>query len=377
MAVVGIVCEYNPFHLGHGKQIARIKQEDPEAVILCAMSGSFVQRGEPAVFPRLTRAEAAVRCGADLVVELPINVSLSSAEGFAEGAVKLLGALGAEKLCFGAETGSGEALMEAAKLLLDERLSIKLREYLDLGLSFPAARTKAFRDLGGNGELLEKPNNILGTEYCKAILRQGIPMEPMVIFRGGDYHAQAPDAFDPSATALRGLLARGEDIAPYVPEAALSAYEKANVHDLKTLEPAILARLRSMTEAEFEALPYGGEGLWRKLMHEARRGKTLEEILEAVKSKRYTRTRLNRMVLCAFLGLTSEDLHREAPYARILAISSRGRAILRQEHDVNLLHLGQKTQDPYAETERRLLALYALSSRVPEGPAPKEAVFLL
>lgn len=377
MAVVGIVCEYNPFHLGHARQMERIRAADPEAVILCAMSGAFVQRGEPAIYSRQVRAEAAVRCGADLVAELPVQVSLSSAEGFAEGAVKLLGALGAEYLCFGAETADADALMEAAGLLLDDRLPPALRGYLDAGLSFPAARERAFRDLGGDGDLLKSPNNILGVEYCKAILKLGLSVKPWPIARRGDYHAPLPEKEEPSATSLRTLLASGEDISSYVPPEALAAYRGENLHFLKEMEPAILGKLRSMTEAEFEAIPFGGEGLWRKLMAESRRCACLEELVDAVKSKRYTRTRICRMVLCAFLGLTAEDMTREAPYVRLLALSQRGRQALRREHGVRLLHPGEKSREDYAETERRILALYALSGAEREPPVPKERLFLL
>src|SRR5699024_5764102 len=142
MRSVGIVCEYNPFHLGHARQLEAVRRMAPEAAVVCLMSGFYVQRGQPAVFDRTVRTKAALLAGADLVLELPVTVSLRSAEGFAAGAVELLSRLGVEGLCFGAETADREQLLDTARVLLDSRLSEALRPYLDRGLSFPAARSR-------------------------------------------------------------------------------------------------------------------------------------------------------------------------------------------------------------------------------------------
>ena len=169
---VGIICEYNPFHLGHRKQIVRIREDfGADTGVVCAMSGNFVQRGHPAIFDKTRRAEAAVRSGADLVVELPVPVALSSAEGFAAGGVSLLSRL-CDGLCFGAETPDSEELLTAAQALLSEDFPPRLREQLATGKSFPAARQGALEAMGLSGSLLESPNNILAVEYCKAILAE-------------------------------------------------------------------------------------------------------------------------------------------------------------------------------------------------------------
>ena len=151
MKTVGIVAEYNPFHAGHRKQFDRVKAEfGGETAIVCAMSGNYVQRGAPAVMDKTLRAKAAVACGADLVVELPTTVSLSSAEGFAAGGVGILSKL-CDTLCFGAETGEAELLMETARALLSEDFSPLLRRELDGGKSFPAARADALAQMGLSG----------------------------------------------------------------------------------------------------------------------------------------------------------------------------------------------------------------------------------
>lgn len=358
---VGIICEYNPIHLGHQKQIDHIRREfGAETGIICAMSGDYVQRGHPALLDKSLRAEAAVRCGADLVLELPVTTSLSSAEGFAGGGVAILSRL-CQGLCFGAETADTAALLATAQALLSDSFPPLLRRELDSGKSFPAARQRALEAMGLSGELLASPNNILAVEYCKAISRQKTAMQPLPIHRPGSYHARQADPDNPSATAVREGLLAGLDVSAFLPEQALMLLHHAPLHTLQAGERAVLAKLRTMTEAEFAALPYGSEGLWRKLMHASGREATLHSVAEAVKSKRYTRTRIDRMILCAFLGITQEILEAEIPYVRILAFNDRGRAILRgAKKDSFFRNAGQLTDHPLQQLERRWEDLYGL-----------------
>ena len=358
---VGIVCEYNPFHLGHRKQIDSIREKfGANTGIICAMSGNYVQRGHPAVFDKTIRAEAAIRCGADLVVELPVTTSLSSAEGFAAGGVAVLSRL-CDGLCFGAETADLRQLLGTAEALLSEDFPKLLRRELDTGRSFPAARQAALEKMGLPGAILESPNNILAVEYCKAILRQSSPMQPLPIFREGSYHAKEADFENPSATSLRIRLQNGLEISEYLPEPAGRVFAGAPIHTLEAGQRAVLSRLRTMEDAEFEALPFGSEGLWRKLMRESRTQATLEAIAAAVKSKRYTRSRIDRMILCAFLGITAPMLEAEIPYVRVLAFNDRGREILSgAKKDGFFLNAGQPAPHPLWEMEQRWEDLYGL-----------------
>ena len=358
---VGIVCEYNPFHLGHRKQIDSIREKfGANTGIICAMSGNYVQRGHPAVFDKTIRAEAAIRCGADLVVELPVTTSLSSAEGFAAGGVAVLSRL-CDGLCFGAETADLKQLLGTAEALLSEDFPKLLRRELDTGRSFPAARQAALEKMGLPGAILESPNNILAVEYCKAILRQSSPMQPLPIFREGSYHAKEADFENPSATSLRIRLQNGLEISEYLPEPAGWVFAGAPIHTLEAGQRAVLSRLRTMEDAEFEALPFGSEGLWRKLMRESRTQATLEAIAAAVKSKRYTRSRIDRMILCAFLGITAPMLEAEIPYVRVLAFNDRGREILSgTKKDGFFLNAGQPAPHPLWEMEQRWEDLYGL-----------------
>ncbi len=361
MKIVGIICEYNPLHNGHARQIRQIRNlYGEDCAIVCLMSGNFVQRGQPALYHKMVRTEAALMTGADLVLELPVQYALNSAEGFAAGGVGILGSF-CDELCFGSESGNAVRLMSTAGALLSPSFSPALRSFLDQGLSFPAARQKALEQLGTDASLLSAPNDILGVEYCKAILSSGTAMKPLVITRQGGYHDTLPDRENPSATALRLCVERGEDIAPYVPGGTASLYAGAEIHALKYGERAMLAKLRTMSDAEFEALPFGSEGLWRKLMHESRRCATVEQIASAVKSKRYTRTRIDRMLLCAFLGLTREDLSSPVPYTRVLGFTDRGRLALRRAKASGVFYnVGEKTDDPFQSIENRCADLYGL-----------------
>lgn len=453
MKTVGIICEYNPFHNGHAAQLRQVREAFGEdCAVVCLMSGSYVQRGEPAVFPKSLRAEAAVRCGADLVLELPLTAALSSAEGFAAGGVRILTALGCEALSFGSESGDRNLLMAIARANLDPRFDALLRQHLASGCSYPTARQRALalliQDQTPNpyavGALSERPqslplagkesrpeavtdeaavpvsalfrpNDILAVEYCKAILRQGSPMQPVPIRRPGSYHAEALDPAAPSATALRAALVssfsfgrlptasadpsrschcatgahtgRGNpsssDWRAAVPSCLHDLYAAAPLHTMEAGERACLAILRTLPDAAFEALPFGAEGLWSKFRKNCRACATVEEILAATKSKRYTLSRLRRMLLCAVLGLSAADLERQPPYVRILAFNDRGRAALREMKAglvppdpqtppvLRLINAGETPPDAaYSALEARAADLYGLfAAPSPEPPA--------
>ena len=379
MQTVGIICEYNPFHLGHQKQIDLIRTKfGGDTAIVCLMSGNFVQRGAPAIFHKSLRARAAVLAGADLVLELPVTYALSSAEGFARGGVEILGKF-CDFLCFGCETGDADSLMSTAKALLSEEFKPLLRSQLDKGLSFPAARAAALESMGMDAEILRRPNDILAVEYCKAILTTGTAMKPFPIVREGNYHAQTPDAENPSATALRRRILEQGDWCGYVPETVRDVFENAPIHTLEAAERAVLMKLRTMTDGEFEALPYGSEGLWRKFMHASRRFSSMAAITAATKSKRYTATRIDRMLLCAFLSITEECLSSPAPYVRALAFNDTGRAVLKQARDhLQVINAGESVDHPYYQIECRCADLYALTradAMDPPGDEEKQRIY--
>lgn len=353
MKTVGIICEYNPFHNGHLRQLRLIREHyGQDAAIVCLMSGNFVQRGAPAILDKTVRAKAAVLSGADLVLELPVGIALSSAEGFAAGGVAILSRC-CDALCFGTETMNADALLQTAQALLSPAFPPLLKEALAQGSSFPTARQAALQKMGLTG-VFSNPNDILGIEYTKAILAQGSRLERYPITREGAYHAEdaAPDA--PSATAVRRQLLSDGTWRDAVPVNTAALLENASLHVLEAGERAIVARLRTMTDAEFAALPYGSEGLWRKLMKASRTCCDLPSIIEATKSKRYTRTRIDRMILCAFLGLKQDNIGTIPPLIRVLAFTGRGRGILRNHPEF------RNAGEEVTEEEMHLGSLYGL-----------------
>ena len=369
MQTAGVICEYNPFHLGHARQLGLIRQQlGQEAAIVCLMSGNYVQRGEPAVFDKCVRARAAVEAGASLVLELPVTYALRSAEGFAAGGVSILSRLGCGFLSFGCESGDGDAILRAAEASRSSEFEQTLHANIQTGLSYAAARQRALEALGQDGQLLTRPNDILAFEYCRAILTQNSPMHPLAVLRPGDYHADTPDAEHPSATAVRRLILSGSGWRQYVPAAC--TYENAVPHALLWGEKAMLARLRGMEQADWARAAHGSEGLWSKVWKAVQAQPDYERILEASKSKRYPRTRLQRLLLCAYLGIDAQALLCEAPYVRVLAFDEMGRAVLRQAKKTGglpLVNAGQTPPDTaYGALERRCAALYGLFAAQPE-----------
>ena len=376
MTVVGVICEYNPFHLGHEKQLRRIRERfGADTAVVCVMSGNYVQRGAPAIFDKRTRAAAAVEAGANLVIELPVTAALSSAEGFARGGVEALDRLGiVDALCFGCESGDTGSLVNTVNLLCKQEYSAALQTRLSCGESYPSARQHALEAFGGDGSLLSAPNNILAVEYCKALLERGSRIEPFAIRREGDYHAETPDPENPSASAVRALLEAGADWQSYVPDCTVNFYVNLLCHTMQAGERAMLARLRALTPEQWAQTAHGGEGLWSKAMKASWSAGSLEELLCAVKSKRYPRTRLQRLLLCAYLGIRQEDLGQPLPYLRVLAFDETGAALLRQAKKsggIPIVNAGSRPENTaYYELECRAARLYSLFA---EGAVPDEA----
>lgn len=339
MRVGGIVTEFNPFHNGHKLLIYRAREAlgGEDAAVVCVMSGDFVQRGEAAVWSKFARAEAAARCGADLVFELPLPWALSSAEGFARGGVGLLASLGVvDCLFFGSECGETELLERAAEALLSPKLKPELKKELEGGIPFAAARQRAVAAIAGEetAELLGTPNNILGVEYIRAIYELGLDMGFMTIRREGAEHDGPGEGIYRSASELRSRLAAGKSCRKFIPEAAASVFEREMERGrgpvlMETLEPMLLSRLRMLPDEEFNKLPDASEGLGNRLCAAVRDEPTLDGVLSAAKSKRYALARIRRMVMCACLGV-KDGMSCELPAcARLLAASERGCKLLR------------------------------------------------
>lgn len=337
MNVIGVVGEFDPFHYGHYEHLlASRRLVGYESPVVCVMSGDFVQRGGPAAFNKHVRAEAAARSGADLVFELPLPWCSASAERFALGAVGLLDSLGVvTHLSFGSEAGSLAPLTALAIAAAEPENVARIRERMGQGMSFAAAREMVLHEtLGPEAKLLQSPNNILGVEYLKALFSIGSAMTPVTTLRAATRHDRNASGTARSASQLRAMMEAGEDIGPYVPLPArpMPARETAEGRSpvtMEQLEEAIMARLRMFRQEDYEALPDATEGLGNRLYKAVRSEGSVQGILSTVKTKRYPLSRLRRMIICAALGITAGPWPERPPYARLLASTERGRALLR------------------------------------------------
>ncbi|MGM9612021.1 MAG: nucleotidyltransferase family protein [Butyricicoccus sp.] len=338
MKICGIVAEYNPFHNGHARHLAETRRQlGAGTAIVCAMSGNYVQRGDLAILEKYRRAQAAVRCGADLVLELPLSACLWSAAGFAWGAVSLLNALGCiTHLSFGAEHADLTLLRRAAALSQSEG-NEALRQGLAAGLSYAAAMQQAVSAADPEaGALLASPNNTLAVEYLSALRTLRSAIEPIAVERIGGAHdsADTPDGL-PSASYLRGLLAAGnlEACRPLMPEASFAVLEQDVLAGAApvvrgAVDAALVAHLRRLTP-ESLARYFGGEdGLENRLADAIRDNVTFDAICAAAQTRRYPLARVRRTLLRAWLDLPHR-IPPEAEYVRVLAIGEHGREILR------------------------------------------------
>ena len=338
MRVAGIIAEYDPFHNGHKAHVDSV-HADGVTHIVTVVSGSFTQRGEPALLTKFDRARMALACGADLVLENPLPFAMASAERFAIGGVSILHALGCvDTLSFGSECGDTAELQELAALMDEPAYEQTLKEALATGISYAAARQKAVELCKGKelAAILGHPNNTLGLEYIRAATKIGANVCFLTLQRiGAAHNAEVICDNIASASHLRTLIRTGQadNAMRYMPAGATDVLREAikdgrvAVHT-ETLKNALLARLRTMDLADFASLPYISEGLEHRLYQASRTAGSIDELLDAVKTRRYPTARLQRILWAALLGMPREDACPIPPYIRVLAMNERGREIL-------------------------------------------------
>lgn len=345
MKTIGIICEYNPFHNGHAHQLHTLASKCPDALRICIMSGSFVQRGEPALFSKFDRARWAILGGADVVIELPTLYSLGSAQLFGTGAIRMVKALSIDTLSFGSETTNLNTLIGIAKRIDCESTQNELRNYLNEGMSYGTAFRKAL-----GSEMLSTPNALLGLEYIRAGLKYHPDLAYIPIQRTSDHHNQTINQELPSGTALRQLITTATPLDMYsalqvaIPTPILDDMthrittgdyvDYSRYHDIVHM----LSRRISASELErFVDFTEGIEHLWLKAAQQP----SWESAIEQIKSKRYTYARLQRMGAYLTLGITKDLINiamQDGPqYARLLAFNDRGRQWLRTKHDIPLI----------------------------------------
>ena len=410
--IAGIICEYNPFHNGHQLQIGKLREAYGADAVVCAMSGYFMQRGEPAVVGKERRIMTALSCGADLVIELPALYATRSAYWFALGGVSLLAAAGVTHLAFGAETDDLPALEDTAARLAkpDAVYREGLRRFLKAGLPFVEAQAKALNYGDCRHFVPSLPNDRLALSYLQVIAEKALPLSPVLIPReGGAYHESAlPDdrAGIASATAIRKRLAESADrygsrklsaaqlkaagLSRYIPEAALPYLADTRLifpADAAAIQLALLRRADLPTLA---ALPDMGEGLENRVYGAAGRVASLEDFYRLLKTRRYTMTRIQRLTTHMFIGYREDHARRIAegpPYIRVLGANATGRRLLHQAKENGPLPLIAKTgrmkelirRDSHAavawEIELRAAAMYSLISDADYAAGNPEYLF--
>ncbi|MEY8351952.1 nucleotidyltransferase [Lachnospiraceae bacterium 54-53] len=350
---VGIIAEYNPFHNGHAYHIRKAKELTQSDFCIVAMSGDFVQRGAPAIYDKYTRTAMALSCGADLVLELPSIFASSSAEDFAACGIALLNGLGvADSVCFGSECGNVEKLSGIAFILATEppAYTEHLRRELKKGATFPEARNQALVSCGllkeEEASVLASPNNILGIEYCKALLRQKSAMIPFSISRkGSGYHdTDFSSGTFGSATGIRkalkevpDALKHGDSSLDQVPEAVRQMMEQAHPlfsDDFSALLNATLLRL-SHEGIPFHRYSDVSEELAARITKQLPDFLPYEEKINSLKTRQYTYTRISRALMHIALGITSEKIISGrkagyAPYARVLGFCKTSEGLMGQ-----------------------------------------------
>ncbi|HBW12456.1 MAG TPA: nucleotidyltransferase [Proteiniclasticum sp.] len=380
MNIAAIISEYNPFHKGHAYQIEKTREAAGATHIIALMSGNFVQRGLPAIVDKYRRAEMALLGGADLVLELPVVYALSSAEFFAEGSVRILNSLhGVDLLSFGSEEGELSKLERIAKILAMEPYEYQniLKKHLSEGYSFPKARNEALMELlpDISMDFIQSPNNILGIEYIKAIYRTDSAVKPFTVKRmGKGYHDEdLEDQVFASATALRKTIYQNIPLQGHVPE-PVDQYMKQlsqERYPYVALDDFIdLVKYRLITNGHtLSNIPEANEGLDQRIREVFRRCTfdSMDQYIDEIKTKRYTRTRISRILLQFLLGMDSyalQSLRKETPPSvKILASNELGKEILaslRKKKEIELQHNFGRTLNPYQELDLKASEVYGL-----------------
>ncbi|TKD71767.1 nucleotidyltransferase [Pseudalkalibacillus hwajinpoensis] len=383
MKAAGVIVEYNPFHNGHLYHLNETKQATNADVVVAVMSGSFLQRGEPALVDKWSRTRMALQNGVDVVIELPYVYATQKAEIFAKGAVSLLTSMGVGQLCFGSESGSISEFLSTVSFIdsHEKEYNERIKFFMSEGNSYPKASSLAFQSLDGHEEVLDlsQPNNILGFQYVRAIHSQRSPMKPSTILRtkAGYHDQQLTDTKIASATGIRHeLLTKGsplQSIQPYVPEPTykeLQLYMNTypSFQGWHKLYHLLRYKLLTTSQAKLASIYEAEEGLENRLITIAKSAPTFQVFMEAVKTKRYTWTRIQRFALHILTDTTKDEMRpaledAKAPYLRLLGMSGSGRAYLNEIKSsltVPLVANINQFDHPFLTIERRASQVYAL-----------------
>jgi predicted nucleotidyltransferase len=358
MSTLGIIAEYNPMHNGHLYHITESKKISGADTVVCVMSGNFVQRGMPAILSKQLRANHAILNGVDLVIEIPTVFTVASSNVYAKAGVMLLESLNCDYISFGSEEGNIDKLSYVSNNLLDKRLDEYTKSFCSEGLSYPRARELAYTKFFEKEDsmLLRRPNNILAIEYLKYIKT----MKPVTVKREGSAYDDSAIEYNmkyQSASAIRRAVYDNISVKGYVPDISAEDLLKGDRVNYETLFQLLRYRIITGNAEEFEKCPSGGEGLGNKLKNEINKASSFEELAELIKSKRYTRTRINRLLTQVLLGIDREKIdYNNVGYVKFLACNQKGAKILNKckldvVSNINKMHIENEVANYYMEKD--------------------------
>lgn len=338
MKICAIIAEFNPFHNGHKYLIDKIREKGFTHII-AVISGNFVQRGEPSIISKQSRIKSALSLGVDLVAEIPVVWSLSSAERYARAGIEIIKSFGCvDAIAFGSECGNINAMKEIVTALKTDKFKLLLKENLDNGVTFAKACKMAINSIM-NAEVsnfLNFPNNILGIEYLKSIEDFNVNVEPITIKRIGKNN----ECKYCSASEIRRMIINSdESFKNYVPQFSFEILKKETIHNLEFAQQSFIYKLRNLSREDILKLPDVSEGLENRILESVRRENNLNSILFSIKTKRYTMARIKRILMCGFLDIKSEIQTHSVPYIRLLGSNSKGYEILKKSKKTALLPL--------------------------------------
>lgn len=323
-----VICEFNPFHNGHACLINEARNGGADSVV-AIMSGNYVQRGEPAIFSSRDRTEIALNNGIDLVLQLPVAYATATAQKFALNAVRILNSCGnIDELIFGSECGDINLIEQTAKLLLSEDVDKRIPELVDTGISYASARETALREINPEcADVIKEPNNILGVEYVLALMQTKSKIVPRTIKRVGAEHnsAEIKDNIS-SASEIRRRIKEGENYSDLVPD--YKKYSSFSVVDYDKYSTAALYKLHTTNDLELKKIFDVSEGMENRILSCLKNANTVDELYDLAKTKRYTHSRIRRIILSAVLDIKKSDVNSKPKYIRVLGFNEQGRKLL-------------------------------------------------
>jgi predicted nucleotidyltransferase len=376
LPLAGIIAEFNPLHNGHKYLINCAKSDGFNVAVV--ISGNFVQRGDTAIIPKYRRAESALLSGADIVCELPVPWSMSTAQNFALGGISQLSALGIKKLYFGSECGNTAHLMKIADTLSSAEFNERIKTALNSGKTYASIRQNIIEDMIGPdfADILHNPNDALGVEYILAAKRIDCALEFCAVKRIGAGHDESEVKNNLcSSSYIRSLLLESNtsELNMLMPTESLDVLLDSPISDINKIDTAIISKIKQMTLCDISMLPDISEGLENVIYEKARTSYSYRELCEFVKSKRYTMARIRRILLSAYLGIDNTFFGSEPPYVRILALTDKGIGLLPEEKRKPIVTkvseistLGDAALKVF-ELEMKINELYALSLNKPKA----------